>query len=115
MLLEAEKRRVEDELEAERTIVREKDALLDRTTKREAEEDIAALQADIDVLQELTDLRWTSLESQNKLRLDLERSNREHICNGKESFVTSGDKRIRFRDKRNLKRTVKSCLKFTGE
>jgi len=52
MSLDAEKRRIEDDLEAEHALVLEKDALLERSTKREAqlEEDVAALQADIDVL-----------------------------------------------------------------
>ena len=52
MSLEAEKRRIEDDLEAERALVLEKDALLERSTKREAqlEEDVVALQADIDLL-----------------------------------------------------------------
>ena len=74
MSLEAEKRRVEDELEAERTLVLEKDALLDRTTKREAqlEEDIAALQADIDVLDSQLDramkLQKESEEKHESLR-----------------------------------------------
>jgi myosin heavy chain 9/10/11/14 len=74
MSLEAEKRRVEDELEAERTLVLEKDALLERTTKREAqlEEDVAALQADIDVLDSQLDramkLQKESEEKHESLR-----------------------------------------------
>ncbi|KAM6494922.1 myosin type-2 heavy chain 2 [Amanita muscaria] len=52
MSLEAEKRTIEDELEAERALGLDKDALLDRCKKREVEleEEIAALQADLDVL-----------------------------------------------------------------
>jgi myosin protein heavy chain len=74
MSLEAEKRRVEDELEAERTLVLEKDALLERTTKRETqlEEDVAALQADIDVLDSQLDramkLQKESEEKHESLR-----------------------------------------------
>ena len=74
MSLEASKRRVEDELEAERALVLEKDALLERTTKREAqlEEDVSALQADIDVLDSQLDramkLQKESEEKHDSLR-----------------------------------------------
>lgn len=52
MTLEAEKKKVEDSLEAERALALDKDALLDRSKKREGEleEEVAALQADLDVL-----------------------------------------------------------------
>ncbi|KAH9830181.1 P-loop containing nucleoside triphosphate hydrolase protein [Rhodofomes roseus] len=52
MSLEAEKRKVEDNLEAERALALDKDALLDRSKKREAEleDEVAALQADLDTL-----------------------------------------------------------------
>ncbi|KAF8629720.1 hypothetical protein AX15_003315 [Amanita polypyramis BW_CC] len=52
MTLEAEKRRIEDELEAERALALDKDALLERSKKHEAklEEEISALQADLDLL-----------------------------------------------------------------
>ncbi|KAF8634039.1 hypothetical protein AX17_004304 [Amanita inopinata Kibby_2008] len=52
MTLEAEKRKIEDELEAERALGLDKDALLERSKKHEAEleEEIAALQADLDIL-----------------------------------------------------------------
>jgi len=52
MSLEAQKRKIEEELEAERALNLDKDALLERSTKREAEleEEIAALQADLDLL-----------------------------------------------------------------
>lgn len=52
MSLEAEKRRVEDDLEAERAVALDKDALLDRSKKREMEleDEIAALQSDLDTL-----------------------------------------------------------------
>ncbi|EIN05522.1 hypothetical protein PUNSTDRAFT_54924, partial [Punctularia strigosozonata HHB-11173 SS5] len=52
MRLEAEKRKVEEDLEAERVLGVDKDALLERSKKREGEleEEVAALQADLDVL-----------------------------------------------------------------
>ncbi|EIW76062.1 nonmuscle myosin heavy chain b [Coniophora puteana RWD-64-598 SS2] len=52
MGLESEKRKVEDELEAERALALDKDALLERSKKRESEleEEITALHADLDVL-----------------------------------------------------------------
>ncbi|KZT64665.1 nonmuscle myosin heavy chain b [Daedalea quercina L-15889] len=52
MRLEAEKRKVEDDLGAERALAIDKDALLDRSKKREAEleEEVTALQADLDTL-----------------------------------------------------------------
>lgn len=52
MALEADKRKVEDALEAERALGMDKDDLLDRSKHREAEleEEIAALQADLDTL-----------------------------------------------------------------
>ncbi|KAJ6486660.1 P-loop containing nucleoside triphosphate hydrolase protein [Mycena sanguinolenta] len=52
MSLESEKRKVEEELEAERGLAIDKDALLDRSKKRESEleDEVAALQTDIDTL-----------------------------------------------------------------
>ncbi|CDO73933.1 hypothetical protein BN946_scf185016.g90 [Trametes cinnabarina] len=52
MRLEAEKRKVEEDLEAERTLGVDKDALLERSKKHELEleEEVAALQADLDTL-----------------------------------------------------------------
>lgn len=52
MRLEAEKGKVEAELEAERALTVDKDALLERSKKHEAEleEEIAALQSDLDTL-----------------------------------------------------------------
>lgn len=52
MSLEVEKRKVEDDLEAERALALDKDALLERSKKREMEleDEIAALQADLDIL-----------------------------------------------------------------
>jgi myosin heavy chain 9/10/11/14 len=52
MTLEADKRRVEDELQAERNLGVDKDALLERSKRREAEleEEISAMQTDLEVL-----------------------------------------------------------------
>ncbi|KAI5120077.1 hypothetical protein M0805_002638 [Coniferiporia weirii] len=52
MKLEADKRKVEEDLEAERALGLDKDALLERSKKHETEleEDVAALQADLDTL-----------------------------------------------------------------
>ncbi|KIJ57109.1 hypothetical protein M422DRAFT_238679 [Sphaerobolus stellatus SS14] len=52
MRLEQDKRKVEADLEAERNLAVDRDALLERSKKREAEleEDVSALQADIDTL-----------------------------------------------------------------
>ena len=52
MNLEADKRKVEEQLAAERRLALDKDALLERSKKREAEleEDVLALQADLDTV-----------------------------------------------------------------
>lgn len=52
MRLEQEKRKAEEDLEAERRLTVDKDVLLERSKKRESEleDDILALQADIDTL-----------------------------------------------------------------
>ncbi|KAJ7232083.1 P-loop containing nucleoside triphosphate hydrolase protein [Mycena rebaudengoi] len=52
MSLEAEKRKVEEELEAERDLALDKDAQLERSKKRESEleDEVGALQADLDLL-----------------------------------------------------------------
>ncbi len=52
MALEAEKRKVDEELEAERALGLDKEALLERSKKREAEleEEVADLQADAELL-----------------------------------------------------------------
>lgn len=52
MSLEAEKRKVEDKLEAERALALDKDGLLERSKKRESdlEDEVAALQSDLDEL-----------------------------------------------------------------
>ncbi|KAG0698416.1 P-loop containing nucleoside triphosphate hydrolase protein [Suillus ampliporus] len=52
MTLQAEKRKITEDLEAERALALDKDAMLERSKKREVEleEEIAALHADLDVL-----------------------------------------------------------------
>lgn len=52
MTLEAQKRRVEEDLEGERALALDKDALLERSKKREGEleDEVTALQTDLDVL-----------------------------------------------------------------
>jgi myosin protein heavy chain len=52
MSLESEKRKVEEALEAERDLALDKDALLERSKKRESdlEEEVAAMQGDLDLL-----------------------------------------------------------------
>jgi len=52
MQLEQEKRKVEEQLEAERALALEKDALLERSKKQEAEleEEILAMQADLEAV-----------------------------------------------------------------
>ncbi|KAG1781350.1 P-loop containing nucleoside triphosphate hydrolase protein [Suillus placidus] len=52
MTLQAEKRKIIEDLEAERALALDKDAMLDRSKKREAEleEEVIALHADLDVL-----------------------------------------------------------------
>jgi myosin heavy chain 9/10/11/14 len=52
MRLEVEKRKIEDALEAERNLAVDKDALLERSKKRELEleEEVTALQGDLDTL-----------------------------------------------------------------
>ena len=50
MISEAEKWKVEESLEAEQILRIDKDSLLDRSRKRELEDDVAALQADLDTL-----------------------------------------------------------------
>ncbi|KAJ4474099.1 nonmuscle myosin heavy chain b [Lentinula edodes] len=61
MTLEAEKNKVEDQLEAERALNLDKDTLLERSKKHEAEleEEVAELQADIDDLQSQLDRAMT--------------------------------------------------------
>ena len=75
MALEAEKRKVEDELEGERALGLDKDALLERSKRREVEleEEVAALQADLDTLDSQLDralkIQKESEEKNEALRL----------------------------------------------
>ncbi|KAF8958407.1 myosin II heavy chain [Flammula alnicola] len=69
MVLEADKRKVEDDLEAERSLAVDKDALLERSKNRESdlEDEIAALQADIATLDsQLTRAMRLQKESEDK-------------------------------------------------
>ncbi|KAL6303713.1 nonmuscle myosin heavy chain b [Sparassis latifolia] len=84
MRLEAEKGKVEDELEAERALNLDKDSLLDRGKKREAEleDEVAALQADLDMLDSQLDralkLQKESEEKHEALRLAFDQA-AEHL------------------------------------
>ncbi|KAK7434178.1 class II myosin [Stygiomarasmius scandens] len=73
MSLEAEKRKVEDQLEAERTLALDKDSLLDRSKKHEAEleEEVADLQADIDELQSQLDRAMAMHKESEKRHTEL--------------------------------------------
>lgn len=74
MSLESEKRRIEDQLAAERSLTLDKDALLERSKRREAEleEEIATLQGDLDLLDSQLDralrLQKESEEKHESLR-----------------------------------------------
>ena len=84
MSLEAEKRRVEEDLEAERALALDKDDLLDRSKKREVElaEEVTALQADLDNLDSQLDralkIQKTSEEKYETLREAFDRA-AEHL------------------------------------
>lgn len=84
MSLEADKRRVEDALEAERVVSEDKDALLERSKKRESEleDEVAALQADLDVLDSQLDramkLQKETEEKHEALRLVFDQA-AEHL------------------------------------
>lgn len=71
MSLEAQKRKVEDELEAERALTVDKDALLERSKKREGEleDEVAALQADLDILDSQLD-RAMKLQKESEEKYD---------------------------------------------
>ena len=62
MKLESDKRKVEDDLEAERSVGLEKDAQLKRSAERiaELEEDVAALQTDLDTIDSQLDRVMTN-------------------------------------------------------
>lgn len=75
MTLETEKRKIEEELEGERILNLDKDALLERSKRREAEleEEVVALQADLDTLDSQLDralkIQRESEEKHETLRL----------------------------------------------
>lgn len=96
MSLEAEKRKVEDNLEAERALALEKDALLERSKKQEAEleDEIAALQADIATLDSQLS-RAMRLQKESEEKYEVLRENfdeaAEHLVRlegGEQSWVT---------------------------
>ncbi|KAJ7430172.1 P-loop containing nucleoside triphosphate hydrolase protein [Mycena galericulata] len=86
MTLEAEKRKVEEELEAERGLALDKDALLERSKKREGEleDEIAALQADLD-----------ELESQRDSLMQLQKKTKEKHENLRQMFDQAADHLVR--------------------
>ena len=65
MMLEMEKRRIEDQLEGERALGLDKDTLLERTKRRESELEVASLQADLETLD--SQLDHTQKESEDKV------------------------------------------------
>lgn len=96
MSLEAEKRKVEDNLEAERALALEKDALLERSKKQEAEleDEIAVLQADIATLDSQLS-RAMRLQKESEEKYEMLRENfdeaAEHLVRlegGEQSWVT---------------------------
>ncbi|KAI0056017.1 hypothetical protein BV25DRAFT_1662232 [Artomyces pyxidatus] len=84
MRLEADKRKVEDALAAERNLSVDKDALLERSKKRELEleEEVAVLQADLDTLDSQLDralkIQRESEEKHESLRLAFDQA-AEHL------------------------------------
>ncbi|KAF8191360.1 nonmuscle myosin heavy chain b [Pholiota molesta] len=81
MMLEADKRKVEDDLEAERALAVDKDALLERSKQRESdlEDEIAALQADI-----------ATLDSQLSRAMRLQKESEDKYENLREAFDQRG-------------------------
>ncbi|KAJ6591377.1 myosin II heavy chain [Mycena sp. CBHHK59/15] len=71
MSLEAEKRKVEEELEAERGLALDKDALLERSKMHESEleDEVAALQADLDLLDSQLD-RVLKIQKESEEKLE---------------------------------------------
>ncbi|KAJ7433184.1 P-loop containing nucleoside triphosphate hydrolase protein [Mycena galericulata] len=86
MTLEAEKRKVEEELEAEHGLALDKDALLERSKKREGEleDEIAALQADLD-----------ELGSQRDSLMQLQKKTKEKHENLRQMFDQAADHVVR--------------------
>ena len=101
MISEAEKWKVEESLEAERVLSIDKDSLLDRSRKRELEDDVAALQADLDTLGSQLDRAMANHkateEKYETLRVAFEEAT-EHLVRFKQS-------------KRRGSSSTKSCFK----
>jgi myosin protein heavy chain len=99
MALEAEKRKVEDDLEAERALTLDKDALLERSKQREAdlEEEVNALQSDIN-----------TLDSQVNRAMCLQKESEEKYENLREALDQAADhlgrleQELQLRDEREL-------------
>ena len=110
MTLETEKRKVEDELEAERALAIDKEALLERSKQREAdlEEEVNALQSDIN-----------TLDSQVNRAIRLKRESEEKYENLREALDQAADHLVRLehelklRDARELE--LKEQLKKTTD
>ncbi|CAA7270853.1 unnamed protein product [Cyclocybe aegerita] len=86
MALESEKRKVEDDLEAERALTLDKEALLERSKQREAEleEEIDALQQDI-----------ATLDSQLSRAMSLQKESEEKYEKLREVFDEAADHLVR--------------------
>ncbi|KAF5353873.1 hypothetical protein D9756_007302 [Leucocoprinus leucothites] len=86
MALESEKNKVEEALEAERALAMDKDALLERSKKRESEleEEVAALQSDLDLL-----------DSQLDRAMKLQKESEEKYESLKEAFDQAAEHLVR--------------------
>jgi myosin protein heavy chain len=86
MTLEAEKRKIEEELVAERAFASDKDGLLERSKKRESEleEEVAALQADLD-----------NLDSQLDRALKIQNASEEKYDSLREAFDQAAEHLVR--------------------
>lgn len=86
MSLEADKRKIEEDLAAERALAFDKDSLLERSKKRESEleEDVQALQADLD-----------TLDSQLDRALQLQRQSEEQHETLKQAFDQAAEHLVR--------------------
>lgn len=92
MTLEAEKRKVEADLEAERSLALDKDALLERSKKRESEldEEINALQADI-----------STLDSQLSRAMRLQKESEDKYDKLREAFDQAAEHLVRLEQGEN--------------
>lgn len=93
MSLEAEKRKVDEELAAERALALDKDALLQRTVKREAEleEELADLQADAELL-----------DSQLTRAMKLQKEQEEKNADLRQMFDQAADHLVRLESEQKL-------------